>query len=110
MKNVTVSNNKGTYVLACYSIFGSCRSPTPGKDYLLFNKKTKTNLPPGTCDPPNVYSVTLSYDTLSFLQDWSATFHQGAENIALLDGPPRPGIDDLVGFVHDNEVPVAAQE
>jgi len=75
VKNVTVSNAKGTYILGCNnSDFEYCLTPTPGKDYLLFNKTTKWK-----------FSGAKDYTTLDFLQSVSGKYtKKNKENIALL--------------------------
>ena len=77
VKNVTMSNDKRTYILACKPNFDSCLTPAPGKDYLLFNKRTKWKAP-----------GAREYTTLDFLQQfsgkYSGKYQGGVENIALI--------------------------
>ncbi len=73
VKNVTMSNDKGTYILACNSNRDSCQTPAPDKDYLLFNKGTKWKFPGAT-----------EYTTLDFIQQFSGKYRGGVENIALI--------------------------
>lgn len=41
VKNVMMSNTVGKYALACDAKVDSCASPSPARDYLLFNKNSK---------------------------------------------------------------------
>ena len=72
VKNLTVSNAEGKYALACNSNVDTCLTPTPGKDYLLFNKTTKWKFPGAT-----------DYATLDFWEDWTIKYND-AENVALV--------------------------
>jgi hypothetical protein len=71
-KTVTVSNASGHYVLSCNIKAAGCITPTPGENYLLFNKNTRWKMP-GARD----------FITLAFVQDWTVTYNE-AENIGLV--------------------------
>ena len=83
VKNLTVSDAKGRYMLACNSGLDTCLTPAPSKDYFLFNKTTKWKFPGAT-----------GYVTLDWLQDWSIKY-TNLENIALV---PDEGARTAIGM------------
>jgi hypothetical protein len=84
VKNLTVGNAEGHYTLACNADLDSCVTPTPGKDYLVFNEASKWRMPGANEDI-----------TLKWLQDWTVTYNKG-ENIALV--PAGGGDPNTVGM------------
>jgi S1-C subfamily serine protease len=71
VKTLTVGNAHQIYHLSCNATLDSCLTPTPDKDYLVFLKTTRWQMPRA--------KVPL---TLKFLQDWSVAYNN-QENIAL---------------------------
>ena len=59
-------------------------TPAPGKDYYLFNKNTKWEMPGAT-----------KFITLSWIQGWSVSYPSG-ENIALI--PAEGGAPQEMGM------------
>lgn len=84
VKTVIVGNDNGEYTLFCNTKASNCLTPTPAKDYYVFNSNTKWKMP-GAKD----------YITLKWVQDWTITYNK-AENIALV--PAEGGAPDEVGM------------
>jgi len=83
VKTLTVSNTEGRYLLSCDVDQPTCLTPTPGKDYWLFNKSTKVKFPGAT-----------EYVTLKWLQDWTISY-TNEENIGLIPAEGAKGGPDL---------------
>jgi hypothetical protein len=79
-KMLTVGNIQGHYLLACKASLDSCVTPVPGKDYLLFTKATQWRMP-GAKDKIN----------LAWIQDWTVSYPNQEENIALVPDGDSPG-------------------
>lgn len=93
-KNITMSNGAGKYILSCDATADSCLSPSPGRDYLLFNKNTKCKL-----------RWSDDYVTLDSVMGWIMPYK--GENIAILpadaDGDlEQRGIYRLVSWNRNN--------
>jgi len=86
VKTLTVSNAEGRFVLCCNIDQGNCLTPTPGKDYLLFNKLTKVKFP-----------GAKEYMTLEWLQDWTITY-TNEENVALIPAEGTKGGPNGIGM------------
>lgn len=71
-KALTMKNAAGEYHLACNREARGCESPTPGKNYLLFNDRTHWRLP-----------GAKSYIDLALIQNWTVTYNKG-ENVGLV--------------------------
>ncbi len=84
IKTVTVGNANGDYVLSCNMKAENCQTPTPGKNYYVFNKTTKWK-----------FSGATGYVTLKWFQDWSVSYPNG-ENIALV--PSDGGQPEEIGM------------
>jgi hypothetical protein len=85
-KTVTVGNAQRHYSLFCNVKTAGCITPGPGKNYLLFDAKTRWKMP-GAKD----------FITLAFVQDWTVKYNQG-ENIGLV---PEDAKGDLGIFLLD---------
>lgn len=72
VKTVTMGNANGEYALGCNMKANNCVTPTPGRDYYIFNKAAKWRMPGAT------ESITLKW-----VQDWTESYPTG-ENIALV--------------------------
>ena len=72
MKIVTVGNAQRHYSLFCNVTAAGCITPERGKNYLLFDGKTRWKMP-GAKD----------FIDLAFVQDWTVKYNQG-ENIGLI--------------------------
>lgn len=86
MKIVTVGNAQRHYSLFCNVKAAGCITPEPGKDYLLFDAKTRWKMP-GAKD----------FISLAFVQDWTIKYNEG-ENIGLV---PEQGGGGLGMFLLD---------
>jgi hypothetical protein len=84
VKTIAVGNNNGEYVLTCNMEAANCVTPTPGKDYCVFNKLTKWK-----------FHNATGYVTLAWLQGWSVKYTYG-ENIALV--PSEGGQPEEMGM------------
>jgi hypothetical protein len=84
MKILTVGNAQRHYSLFCNVNAAGCITPERGKNYLLFDAKTRWKMPGAT-----------DFITLAFVQDWTVKYNQG-ENIGLVledgDGPNQLGM------------------
>jgi hypothetical protein len=86
MKIVTVGNAQRHYTLFCNIKAAGCITPERGKNYLLFDAKTRWKMP-GAKD----------FITLAFVQDWTVKYNEG-ENIGLV---PEDAKGDLGMFLLD---------
>ena len=68
---LTMSNSAGEYHLACNTKRRGCETPEPGKNYLLFSKRTRWK-----------YPNAEGYIDLAFIEDWTGTYTQ-SENVGL---------------------------
>lgn len=84
VETITVGNHNGEYVLSCNMEAANCVTPTPGKDYYVFNKLTKWK-----------FHNATGYVTLAWLQGWSVKYTYG-ENIALV--PSEGGQPEEMGM------------
>ena len=84
VKTLTAGNAHRRYHLFCNATVDSCVTPTPDKNYLVFSKTTRWQMPGA--------KVPL---TLKFLQDFSVTYNN-QENIALF--PADPDTDSSFGM------------
>jgi hypothetical protein len=96
VKTLTVGNEHELYHLTCNATLDSCVTPVSGKDYLVFSKTTRWQMPGA--------KVPL---TLKFFQDFSVMYNN-QENIALF--PAEPGTDSSFGmYVLLSAVPASPQ-
>lgn len=84
MKIVTVGNAQRHYSLFCNVTAAGCITPERGKNYLLFDGRTRWKMP-GAKD----------FIDLAFVQDWTVKYNQG-ENIGLI--PEKGGGPNELGM------------
>jgi hypothetical protein len=82
----TVGNDTGHYWLFCNIKGAGCISLEPGKNYYLFNSRTRWKLP-----------GAKEFMTLSFIQDWTSIYGKGV-SLGLV---PEDGNGDMGMFLLD---------
>ena len=91
VKTVYVGNANKHYVLFCnVKADAGCTTPTPHKNYLLFDKNTRRKMPGAT-----------TFLTLALVQDWTVKYNEG-ESIALVpEQSDRRDLDEVGMFLLD---------